>query len=105
MAVFRAVGLFIGQHWVILGALLLAWNLVVMFTYAADKRKARKGAWRIPEATLLTMAWAFGGLGAVLGMYLFRHKTKHIRFILLVPGAFMVQWALLLASLIVAYLV
>lgn len=52
----------------------------------ADKRKAIKKKWRVPEATLMTVA-AFGGsLGSLLGMYTFRHKTKHPKFYLGIPA-------------------
>lgn len=50
-----------------------------------DKKKAKKGAWRIPEATLMTVA-AFGGsLGCLIGMYQFRHKTKHKKYTIGIP--------------------
>lgn len=45
-----------------------------------DKRKARRGAWRIPEKTLIGIALLGGSVGAIAGMYLFRHKTKHLKF-------------------------
>ena len=45
-----------------------------------DKIKASKNAWRIPEATLFLVALLGGSLGSLLGMYTFRHKTKHISF-------------------------
>ncbi len=50
-----------------------------------DKRKAKKKQWRIPEATLMTVAALGGSLGALLGMYLFRHKTKHPKFSVGIP--------------------
>lgn len=51
----------------------------------ADKQKAKKGAWRIPEATLLGTALIGGSVGAIAGMNLFRHKTKHLKFSLGLP--------------------
>ena len=51
----------------------------------ADKHKARKKLWRIPEATLLTAAVLGGSLGTLLGMYAFRHKTRHLKFSIGVP--------------------
>ena len=59
---------------------LLLINAVGFLFMLADKRKARRGAWRIPEATLMGIAAAGGSLGAMLGMYLFRHKTRHRKF-------------------------
>lgn len=51
----------------------------------ADKHKAQKKAWRIPEATLMGVAAIGGSLGVLLGMYRFRHKTKHPKFTVGVP--------------------
>ena len=51
----------------------------------ADKRKARRGAWRIPEATLIGAAALGGSIGVLAGMYLVRHKTRHLKFTLGVP--------------------
>ena len=65
--------------------LLAVVNLVAFVLYGVDKLKAKKGAWRIPEATLLLVAALGGSLGALLGMELFRHKTKHWQFKILVP--------------------
>ena len=50
--------------------------------YGIDKRRAQRGKWRIPEKTLLLHTWLLGGVGGLLGMKLFRHKTKHTAFIL-----------------------
>ena len=60
-------------------------NLLAFVLYGIDKLKAKKGAWRIPEATLLLVAFLGGSLGAFLGMEVFRHKTKHAKFKILVP--------------------
>lgn len=51
----------------------------------ADKRRARKKRWRIPERTLLAIAFLGGSLGSLIGMYVFRHKTKHPRFTVEIP--------------------
>ena len=55
----------------------LAVNLAALLLYGLDKRRARRGQWRIPERTLLLATWLLGGVGAYAGMRLFRHKTKH----------------------------
>ena len=55
-------------------------NLFVFALYGADKQRAKKGAWRIPEKTLLTGTWLLGGVGAFAAMRMFRHKTKHLHF-------------------------
>ncbi len=65
--------------------ILVVVNLFAFVLYGIDKAKAKRGAWRIPEATLLLAAFLGGSLGALLGMELFRHKTKHAKFKILVP--------------------
>lgn len=73
--------------------LINALGLVLML---ADKRKARKNAWRIPEATLMGVAVIGGSLGSLLGMRLFRHKTRHVKFSLGIPLLFALHCLLLL---------
>lgn len=60
-------------------------NLLTFVMYGIDKRKAQSRKWRIPEATLIGMSFAFGSVGACLGMKVFHHKTKHLKFKILVP--------------------
>ena len=55
---------------------LLGWNLAVFLLYGYDKLKSLRGAWRIREKTLFLYAAFFGGAGALLGMWLFRHKIR-----------------------------
>ena len=62
----------------------------------ADKRKARRGAWRIPEATLIGTAALGGSIGVLAGMYLVRHKTKHLKFTIGVPLILFIQLALVI---------
>ena len=57
----------------------------------ADKYKAKKNLWRIPEATLMLVAAIGGSIGSLVGMYKFRHKTKHLRFVLGLPAILLVQ--------------
>lgn len=75
-------------------AYLLIINAVSFVVYGVDKYKARHQKWRIPEVTLLTLAAIGGAAGALTGMVVFRHKTKHLRFVLLVP-LFVLVWAAL----------
>ena len=84
--------------WAALGIL----NLVTMIVYAADKHiaKSRSGKRRVPERTLLLLSFAGGCVGALLGMFLFRHKTKHTRFLLLVPLSVLL-WAAAIALLFI----
>ena len=58
---------------------------------AVDKVKARKGAWRVPEKTLFLFAILGGGLGSWIGMYTFRHKTKHWYFVVGIPMIFVIE--------------
>lgn len=57
----------------------------------ADKHKARKNLWRIPEATLLYVATLGGSIGSLLGMYTFRHKTRHRKFSVGIPIILVLQ--------------
>lgn len=75
--------------------IIAAWNLAVFFLYAADKRRAVTGKWRISEGTLLGAALCAGGLGALCAMRVFRHKTRHMRFQILLPLAALLTCALL----------
>lgn len=81
---------------IIIGVL-VAINLIAFFMYGIDKLKAKRGAWRIPEATLLGIAFFGGSVGAFIGMRVFRHKTKHTRFVIGVP-------AILILHIIIALL-
>ena len=65
---------------------LLAINLIGILIMYIDKRKARKGNWRIPEKTLLIIAMLGGSIGTIIGMYWFRHKTKKLRFTIGFPA-------------------
>ena len=55
---------------------LLIWNLLIFLIYGIDKSKARRGAWRVPEKILLTIALVCGGFGAWLAGIAFHHKTR-----------------------------
>ena len=60
-------------------------NAVGFLLMLADKRAARKSAWRIPEARLMGIALSGGCFGIYAGMVCFRHKTKHPKFSIGVP--------------------
>lgn len=66
-------------------------NLYGIFIMYLDKSKSKKGNWRIPERRLFTIAFACGSLGIFIGMYLFRHKTKHGKFIIGIPLIFIIE--------------
>ena len=83
------------QHYVIYFlAYLLLINIVTFIAFAIDKRRARKGKWRIPEARLLLFAALGGTLGAMAGMKICRHKTQHLKFKYGVPAILISQLAL-----------
>ena len=56
-----------------------------------DKQKAKRSAWRIPEATLMAVAVAGGSIGSLIGMQVFRHKTRHIKFAFGIPLILAIQ--------------
>ena len=73
---------------------LILTNLTTFLLMRSDKRRAQQGARRISERALFLSAATFGALGGVLGMYVFRHKTRHWRFKLGFPLLMLVQVAL-----------
>lgn len=66
-------------------------NVAAWGIYGIDKEKAKRGAWRIPEAWLIGWALAGGSLGAWLGMKTFHHKTRKPKFRYGVPAILLVQ--------------
>lgn len=61
-------------------------NLIAFLAMWSDKKRAKKGKWRIPEKTLFLLSFAGGSIGALAGMYTFRHKTKHRKFVIGMPA-------------------
>ena len=78
----------------ILGIYLLILNILGFAFMGIDKRRARRSAFRIPEATLFAIAILGGSIGSILGMHLFRHKTKHWYFLFGMPIILILQIAL-----------
>jgi len=78
----------------ILGYYLLVINFAAFYLYWEDKRRARKDKWRIKESNLLLVSVAGGSIGALAGMHVFRHKTKHMKFKILNPLFFILHIAL-----------
>ena len=70
-----------------------AMSLISFCAMGADKRRARKGAWRTPEKRLFLFAALGGAPGALLGMYVFHHKTKHWYFVVGFWALFLLQAA------------
>lgn len=75
-------------------------NAVGFLLMLADKRAAKKSAWRIPEARLMSIALSGGCFGIYAGMILFRHKTKHPKFSIGVP-LIMVLYIMLFVFLLI----
>ena len=73
---------------------LAALNLLAFLLCGIDKWKAKKARWRIPEKTLFLSALLGGSIGLLLGMKVFRHKTKHKSFTIGVPTIFVLQLSL-----------
>ena len=72
---------------------LLAVNVMTFLLFGVDKHKAKRGKWRISEATLLTMAVIGGSIGAWGGMRIWHHKTLHKKFKFGIPSILILQLA------------
>lgn len=70
---------------------LLLINAIGLLLMLIDKRKAIRKKWRIPEATLLTVAIVGGSIGSIAGMHIFRHKTRHLKFSIGLPLILAIQ--------------
>lgn len=70
---------------------LLLVNAAGFLLMLVDKIKAKRNLWRIPEATLMGVAAIGGSIGAIAGMNLFRHKTKHAKFYIGLPVILVLQ--------------
>ena len=73
---------------------LAAINAVTFLVYGIDKLRAKRGAWRIPEKTLFLLPLLGGSVGAIAGMKVFHHKTKHWYFKYGLPLILLAQVAL-----------
>ena len=82
-----------------IGAYLLIVNLWGFLQMFIDKKKAERNYWRISEFSLFIPALLGGALGCILGMRLFRHKTKHLTFVIGMPLLLIIQVAAVLGLL------
>ncbi len=73
-------------------------NLLAFLAMYIDKRRAQYGKWRIKEHTLFVLAFLGGSIGAIVGMYAFRHKTQKARFFIGFP-------VILIAEVLLAILI
>ena len=70
-------------------------NVIAFSLFGLDKQRARRGLWRIRESVLLAVTWLMGGLGAWMGMRVFRHKTQKRVFVISAGVATVLQLALM----------
>ena len=77
-------------------------NVLAFVLYGIDKRRSQRKMYRIPENTLLWMARLGGGVGSWLGIKVFHHKTKHKRFMIIVP-LWTVLWVMAIVYLVIKY--
>lgn len=73
----------------------IAINVIGFLAMLIDKKKAERGSWRIPEKTLFIFTLLGGGIGTIAGMYLFRHKTKKLKFTIGFPVILISEIALI----------
>ena len=79
---------------------LLIMNIIGFFAMGIDKWKAKNNAWRIPENTLFGITALGGGIGTIVGMYTFRHKTKKAKFTIGLPTILILEIILIVYELI-----
>jgi len=70
-------------------------NIVAFFTMFIDKHKSKNNKWRIPEKRIWSLAILGGATGAAIGMYSFRHKTRHLTFAFFLPFLSLLHWLLI----------
>ncbi len=71
-------------------------NIATFLAFGIDKSKAKRGSYRISEKMLLSLCMVGGSIGGIIGMQIFRHKTKHIIFNLGIPAIIVIQYGVVL---------
>lgn len=84
------------MYWKIGILYLLLWNIIGYVCMWRDKQKAKKRKWRISEKTLFLIAALGGSVGSLVGMYQFKHKTKHRKFVIGIPVILFIQIGIIL---------
>ena len=79
---------------------ILLWNAVVFIVFGLDKLFAKINSRRISEKTLILIAFMCGGAGALMGMHIFRHKTRKTKFKILIPIAFFICVVIIFAIML-----
>lgn len=78
---------------------LVVMNLMTFLLFREDKQRSKGRGWRISESTLFTFCMFGGSIGGILGMRVFHHKTKHLRFSLGVPVILIIQAGIIIFAL------
>lgn len=84
----------------ILTLYLVVINIAAFAMMGIDKKRAKKHKWRIPETRLFASALMGGGLGALTGMYFFRHKTKHWYFVVGMPLIMILNFVIIYVAIV-----
>lgn len=104
MNIFLQISEFIGNGFskfpLILPVYYIIINIISMSMFYIDKQRAIKHQWRISEFTLLLSAFIGGSIGAAAGMKLFRHKTKHPKFYILIPTFLIIHILIIIIGII-----
>lgn len=104
MNIFFKIAEFIGNGFTKLPLILILYliiiNIISMSMFYIDKQRAVKHQWRISESALLLSAFIGGSLGAAAGMKLFRHKTKHPKFYILIPVFLIIHILIIITGII-----
>lgn len=87
---------------ILITSYILIVNLLGFAAMGIDKHKAKAGSYRIPEATLFILALIGGSIGSTVGMFFFRHKTRHWYFVVFMPAILILQ---VIAVIAVCYFV
>ena len=75
-------------------------NIIGFLIMWVDKQKAKKGRWRIPENTLLLFVLLGGGIGGIVGMYVFHHKTQKAKFVIGFPVILICEILIVIATFV-----
>ena len=74
-------------------------NIIGLLAMCIDKKKAKRGSWRIPEKTLFLITVLGGGVGTIAGIYIFRHKTQKLIFTIGMPIILICEILLIVTSI------
>lgn len=77
----------------LLAAFLIVMNVIGFAAFGYDKHCAVRHRWRAPEKTLFLIAFLGGSLGSYVGIFVFRHKTRHLKFRIGIPAILLAQCA------------